>query len=224
MAQHNRMHLLRKMKMLLPDHNCSLCPRLSHYIAEARATNPGWFNGPVHPFGDRNARLLIVGLAPGLRGANRTGRPFTGDFAGEVLYPTLVKYGLAQGVFRADPSDGLELSGARVTNAVKCVPPENKPTPEEQRQCRHFLAADIAAMPDLRAILALGRIAHDSVLTVLNERRSQWPFAHGRIHHIPGKTVVVDTYHTSRYNVNTGRLTLDMFERVIESLLPILDA
>lgn len=207
---------------MLPDHNCPLCPRLNAYIAGSRGENPDWFNGPVHPFGNQEARLLIVGLAPGLRGANRTGRPFTGDFAGEILYPTLVKFGLAEGVFRATLSDGLDLYKARVTNAVKCVPPENKPTPEEQRQCRPFLTADISGMPNLRAILALGRIAHDSVLTVMEERKVLWPFAHGRVHHIPGKATLVDTYHTSRYNVNTGRLTLEMFEQVITSLLPIL--
>lgn len=164
----------------------------------------------------------MVGLAPGLRGANRTGRPFTGDYAGELLYPALLKFGLATGQFLADPQDGLTLVRARVTNAVRCVPPENKPTPQEQKTCRPFLQDEIAAMPHLRVMLALGRIAHDAVLSTLGLRKADYAFAHGALHRLPDGRVLADTYHTSRYNVNTGRLTVGMFEAVMAGLLPFL--
>lgn len=164
----------------------------------------------------------MVGLAPGLRGANRTGRPFTGDYAGELLYPALLKFGLATGQFLADPQDGLTLVRARVTNAVRCVPPENKPTPQEQKTCRPFLQDEIAAMPHLRVMLALGRIAHDAVLSTLGLRKADYAFAHGALHRLSDGRVLADTYHTSRYNVNTGRLTVGMFEAVMAGLLPFL--
>ncbi|WP_019643884.1 uracil-DNA glycosylase [Novispirillum itersonii] len=205
-----------------PGRDCALCPRLADFIAGHRAAQPDWHNAPVPSFGPLTAGLLVVGLAPGLRGANRTGRPFTGDYAGELLYPALLKFGLADGQFRADPQDGLRLLSARITNAVRCVPPENKPTPLEQKTCRPFLKDEIASMPRLRVILALGRIAHDAVLSTLGLRKADYAFAHGARHSLPGGLVLADTYHTSRYNVNTGRLTVEMFETVMAGLLPAL--
>jgi uracil-DNA glycosylase family 4 len=172
----------------------------------------------VPTFGGLEARLLIVGLAPGLRGANRTGRPFTGDYAGELLYPTLVRTGFADGKFEARVDDSLRLVDAAVSNAVRCVPPENKPTPQEIKTCRRFLAATIAAMPRLAAILALGKIAHDSVLDALGMARGRHPFAHGAVHRRDGGPVVFDSYHCSRLNTNTGRLTEAMFVSVLQSI------
>lgn len=207
-----------------PGRDCALCPRLSAFIAGNRAAQPDWYNAPVPSFGPLTAELLVVGLAPGLRGANRTGRPFTGDYAGELLYPALLKFGLATGQFLADPQDGLMLVRARVTNAVRCVPPENKPTPQEQKTCRPFLRDEIAAMPHLRVMLALGRIAHDAALSTLGLRKADYAFAHGALHRLPDGRVLADTYHTSRYNVNTGRLTVGMFEAVVAGLLPFLSS
>jgi uracil-DNA glycosylase family 4 len=196
-----------------PPRDCPLCPRLAAFRALWREREPGWHNAPVRSFGADDARLLIAGLAPGLRGANRTGRPFTGDYAGDLLYGTMLKYGFAAGVYRADPADGLVLVDAVISNAVRCVPPENKPTPEEIRTCRRFLTASIAARPGLRAILALGRIAHDSVVRALDRRLSAFPFAHGAMHDCGGIRLY-DSYHCSRYNTNTGVLTVEMFEEV----------
>jgi uracil-DNA glycosylase family 4 len=176
------------------------------------AAEPAWFNGAAPSFGDADARLLIVGLAPGRTGANRTGRPFTGDYAGDLLYGTLLKLDLAQGVYRADPEDGLTLKGAMITNAVRCAPPENKPTPAEIAQCRPFLAARIAALPRLKALLALGSIAHDSVLRAYGLKPSAAKFAHGAAFALPTGAVLVSSYHCSRYNTQTGRLTAAMFE------------
>ena len=170
-------------------------------------------------FGALDARLLIVGLAPGVRGANRTGRPFTGDFAGELLYRTLLHYGLANGRYLADPEDGLALSNCRVTNAVRCVPPANLPTPAEIATCNRFLAAEIAAMPRLRAVLALGVTAHNAVLRVHGMRPARVPFRHGAIHALTGDRLLADSYHVSRLNTNTGRLTEAMFHEVVETLL-----
>jgi uracil-DNA glycosylase family 4 len=196
-----------------PDRNCPLCPRLSGFREASRAKEPGWFNSPVPSFGDADARLLIVGLAPGLQGANRTGRPFTGDFAGDLLYATLLEYGFAKGVYQARPDDGLRLNDCRISNAVRCVPPQNKPLPAEINACRPFLSATIAAMPKLRAIVALGRVAHDSMLKVLGLRGTTAPFAHGAIH--PAEAVkLYDSYHCSRYNTNTRVLTPEMFRSV----------
>jgi uracil-DNA glycosylase family 4 len=162
--------------------------------------------------------LLIVGLAPGLRGANRTGRPFTGDYAGDLLYKTLLKFGLAEGSYAADPQDGLALRRVRITNAVLCVPPQNKPEPAEITACRPFLAGELARAPDLRAILALGAIAHNAVLATKGLRRAQYPFAHGAMHELPDGVALADSYHCSRLNTNTGRLTEVMFEAVIAAL------
>ncbi len=188
-----------------------------------RKVHPDWFNAPVPSFGALDARLLIVGLAPGVRGANRTGRPFTGDFAGELLYRTLLHYGLANGRYLADPEDGLALSNCRVTNAVRCVPPANLPTPAEIAACNKFLAAEIAAMPRLRAVLALGVTAHNAVLRVHGLRPARVPFRHGAIHALTGDRLLADSYHVSRLNTNTGRLTEAMFREVVETLLRRVD-
>ena len=196
-----------------PDRNCPLCPRLADFRAQARAREPGWFNSPVPPFGDPDGRLLIVGLAPGLQGANRTGRPFTGDYAGDLLYATLLEYGFAQGTYQARPDDGLTLVDCRIGNAVHCVPPQNKPLPAEINTCRHFLIATIATMPRLRAIVALGRIAHESTLKALGLRAAAAPFAHGAVHQAGG-VKLYDSYHCSRYNTNTRVLTPEMFRSV----------
>jgi uracil-DNA glycosylase family 4 len=184
-----------------------------------REALPGYFNAPVPSFGSPRARLLIVGLAPGLKGANRTGRPFTGDYAGDLLYPMLCKVGLARGNYRATPDDGLDLIGCRITNAVKCVPPENKPTSEETRTCRqHFLEAELAGLPNLRIILALGKVAHDAVLAARGLVRARYTFTHGVEHELPDGLILADSYHCSRYNTNTGRLTPEMFEDVLRRL------
>ncbi len=198
---------------LEPDRNCPLCPRLADFRNQARAREPVWFNSPVTSFGDPAARLLIVGLAPGLQGANRTGRPFTGDYAGDLLYATLLEYGFAEGIYQARPDDGLRLVDCRISNAVRCVPPQNKPLPVEINTCRQFLSATIATMPKLRAIVALGRIAHESTLKALGLRNSAAPFGHAAIH--PAGTIkLYDSYHCSRYNTNTRVLTPDMFRSV----------
>ena len=202
-----------------PAPDCPLCPRLCEYRQANRAAHSDWFNGPVPSFGRLDARLLIVGLAPGVRGANRTGRPFTGDFAGELLYRTLLHFGLAHGHYRADPQDGLTLVNCRVTNAVRCVPPANLPRPLEITNCNQFLAAELAAMPDLRGVLALGGTAHNAVLRAHGLRPARVPFKHGGIHALPGERVLADSYHVSRLNTNTGRLTEAMFHDVVRVLL-----
>jgi uracil-DNA glycosylase family 4 len=196
-----------------PDQNCPLCPRLAAFREAARAREPDWFNSPVPSFGDPAGRLLIVGLAPGLQGANRTGRPFTGDFAGELLYATLLEYGFAKGKYQARPDDGLTLLDCQISNAVRCVPPQNKPLPLEINTCRQFLLGTIETMPRLRAIVALGRVAHDSMLKTLGLRSSAAPFAHGAAHQA-GALRLYDSYHCSRYNTNTGVLTPEMFRNV----------
>ena len=196
-----------------PDRDCPLCPRLAEFRNAQRAREPSWFNAPVPSFGDADARLLIVGLAPGLQGANRTGRPFTGDYAGDLLYGTLLQYGFATGRYQARPDDGLTLVDCRISNAVRCVPPQNKPLPAEIKQCRAFLDATIATMPHLRSIVALGRIAHDTLLKTLGLRSAAAPFAHGAVHQA-GRIKLYDSYHCSRYNTNTGVLTTEMFHAV----------
>jgi len=196
-----------------PGSNCPLCPRLAEFRAKARAKSPDWHNAPVDSFGDATAHLLIVGLAPGLQGANRTGRPFTGDYAGDLLYATLLEYGFAKGVYQARPDDGLKLVDCRISNAVRCVPPQNKPLPAEINTCRQFLTTTIATMPKLRAIVALGRIAHESTLKALGLRNSAAPFAHGAVHSA-GAIKLYDSYHCSRYNTNTRVLTPEMFRNV----------
>ena len=205
-----------------PDRNCPLCPRLAAFREAARAREPEWFNSPVPPFGDPDGRLLIVGLAPGLQGANRTGRPFTGDYAGDLLYATLLEYGFAKGIYRARPDDGLTLVDCRISNAVRCVPPQNKPVPAEINTCRPFLAATIETMPRLRAIVALGRVAHESTLKALGVRGSAAPFAHGAIHPA-GTWKLYDSYHCSRYNTNTRVLTPEMFRSVFAKVRADLD-
>ena len=207
-----------------PGRDCALCPRLKAFRERQRAEHADWHNAPVPSFGPIEARLLIVGLAPGLKGANRTGRPFTGDFAGDLLYATLGKFGHARGRYEARASDGLALEGCRITNAVRCVPPENKPETAEIAACRPFLAAEIAAMKSLKAVLALGAIAHGSVLAALGERRAAHPFAHGALHRLKGGLVLADSYHCSRYNTNTGKLTAKMFENVFAALEGVLGA
>ncbi len=204
-------------------HDCPRCPRLVAFRERHRAAQPGWHNAPVPSFGPAAARLLVVGLAPGLRGANRTGRPFTGDYAGDLLYPTLIKYRFASGSYGARPDDGLLLVDCRITNTVRCVPPENKPEREEVLACRPFLADEIAAMAGLRVILALGATAHGGVLATLGEARARHPFGHGAVHKLGNGLLLADSYHCSRYNTNTGRLTVPMFESVfadVRSLLP----
>jgi uracil-DNA glycosylase family 4 len=196
-----------------PDRNCPLCPRLVAFREAVRVREPDWFNSPVPSFGDPNARLAIIGLAPGMQGANRTGRPFTGDFAGDLLYATLLEYGFAKGVYQARPDDGLTLVDCRIVNAVRCVPPQNKPLPVEIATCRQFMSATIETMTGLRAIVALGRIAHDTMLKVLGLRAAAAPFAHGAIHQA-GALKLYDSYHCSRYNTNTRVLTPEMFRSV----------
>ncbi|MDX2287812.1 MAG: uracil-DNA glycosylase [Hyphomicrobiaceae bacterium] len=198
-----------------PPPDCPLCPRLLHYRRANAAEQPTWFNGAVPSFGETSARLLIVGLAPGRMGANRTGRPFTGDFAGELLYATLLKFGFAHGTYGADPGDGLVLRDCMITNAVRCAPPANKPTTEEIATCRPFLAARLASLPRLALVLALGRVAHEQVLSALAQRRATSPFAHGARHALPRNLGLYDSFHCSRYNTNTGRLTTEMFEDVV---------
>jgi uracil-DNA glycosylase len=206
-----------------PDRDCPLCPRLVAFRAENRAAFPAWHNAPVPSFGPLDARLLIVGLGPGLKGANRTGRPFTGDFAGDLLYPTLRKFGFAEGTYQAGreesawPGDTLRLKDARISNSERCVPPQNKPLPAELKNCRPFLTAEIAAMEKLRVIVALGRVAHDAVLAALGLKLSRYTFGHAAMHALPDGRTLADSYHCSRYNTNTGVLTPQMFETVFEA-------
>ena len=192
------------------------------YRHEQRALHPDWFNAPVPVFGEPDARLLIVGLAPGVAGANRTGRPFTGDFAGELLYGTLLEFGFAKGTFSADPGDGLTLQRTMIANAVRCVPPQNKPLPVEIKTCNGFLRGRIDSLKELRAIVALGRIAHDGVLSALEVRKALYPFGHGAEHEVGGVRLF-DSYHCSRYNTNTGVLTPEMFRKVFARVREYLD-
>ena len=195
-------------------HDCPRCPRLVDFRAGLRAEHPDWWNAPVSAFGDARAWLAIVGLAPGMRGANRTGRPFTGDYAGDLLFTTLAKFGFSHGEYRSRADDGLKLQGAVILNAVKCLPPQNKPTPEEIRTCRPFLEDALAALPDVCVIVALGQIAHQSAVKALGGRLPKARFGHLAEHRMPDGRVLIDSYHCSRYNTNTGRLTADMFEAV----------
>jgi len=190
-----------------PAHDCALCPRLAAYRAANRAANPGWFNGPVPSFGPENARFLVVGMAPGVTGANRTGRPFTGDYCGDLLYGTLAKFGFAQGIYRAEPDDGVTLHDARIINAARCVPPQNKLETEELNNCNQFLVAELGGLAQVRIIMALGLDAHKGVLKALGLRPAHYKFAHGAFHPLPDGRVLADSYHVSRYNTNTKRLT-----------------
>ncbi|MBC7282698.1 uracil-DNA glycosylase [Hoeflea sp.] len=207
--------------MTEPDHDCSLCPRLRSFILENRSLHPDWHNGPVRTWypaeGPRAVRLLVVGLAPGLRGANRTGRPFTGDYAGDLLYATLGKFALSTGQFEARVDDSLRLQATAITNAVRCVPPGNKPVGAEINTCRAFLSATIAGLYRLDAIVTLGKISHDSTVRALGGRLSDHPFGHAAETEIDGKRII-SSYHCSRYNTNTGRLTTAMFEAVFETV------
>ncbi|MGI4746386.1 MAG: uracil-DNA glycosylase [Janthinobacterium lividum] len=201
-----------------PPHDCPLCPRLAAYRDANRQAQPDWWNAPVPSWGDRSAQLLVVGLAPGVRGANRTGRPFTGDFAGVLLYQTLIKFGFATGVYGAEPDDGMVLQDTRIVNAVRCVPPANLPLPIEIRTCNGFLQAELASLPRLRAILALGVVAHNAVLRARGLPPTRQPFKHGQVLTLPDGLLLTDSYHVSRYNTNTGRLTTPMFEAVVQTL------
>ncbi len=198
-----------------PPHDCPLCPRLVTFREADRAANPGWFNGPVPSWGDPGAPLLVVGMAPGLKGANRTGRPFTGDHAGVLLYETLLRFGLATGQYGAEPDDGMELRGCRVTNAVRCVPPANLPKPAEVQTCNQFLQAELRGMTNLRIVLALGVLAHAAVLRACGMPATRVRFRHGEITELPDGLLLADSYHVSRYNTSTGLLTREMFEGVV---------
>ena len=211
----------RQAPTLVPDRDCPLCPRLVAFREANRAREPLWHNAPVAPFGDIKARLLIVGLAPGMQGANRTGRPFTGDFAGELLYATLLKFGLAEGEYRADPHDGLRLTGAIILNAVKCLPPENKPIPEEIRTCRTYLEAGLATLTNVRVVVALGQIAHVAAARALGLPPSGTRFGHGAENAAIDGRVLLSSYHCSRYNQNTRKLDAAMFEAVFERALQL---
>jgi uracil-DNA glycosylase family 4 len=206
-----------------PEVDCAHCPRLVELRRVNRAAFPGWHNAPVGSFGDRGARLLVVGLAPGLRGANRTGRPFTGDHAGEILYRTLIAHGFARGDYRAVPDDGLELTDCRITNAVRCVPPENRPSGAEVNACRRFLSAELCAPPP-RVVLPLGGIAHASVVRVLGLPLRHVPFRHGAIYRPAQAPILVPCYHCSRYNLNTGRLTPAMFTALFGRVRALIDS
>jgi uracil-DNA glycosylase family 4 len=202
-----------------PPRDCAACPRLKEFRAANRAAFPDWFNAPVPSFGAPDARLLIVGLAPGLRGANRTGRPFTGDYAGDLLYDTLIRFGFATGAYDRRPDDGLTLVDCAIANAVRCVPPQNRPTPQEIASCRAYLNQSIAALKRMKVVLALGRVAHETVLRATGARIAEFPFAHGARHALkPGGLVVFDSYHCSRYNTNTGALTEAMFRDVFAAI------
>lgn len=207
-----------------PPRDCTLCRRLADFRAENSAQYPDWFNGAVPSFGNSAARLLVIGLAPGLKGANCTGRPFTGDFAGDLLYKTLLEFDFASGSYGAQADDGLRLVDCMITNAVRCVPPANKPTPEEIRTCRPFLQARLAALPRLSALVALGRVAHDQTLAAFDLRKADYPFTHGAKHDLGNGLVLFDSFHCSRYNTNTGRLTEDMFRSVFADVRQLLSS
>jgi uracil-DNA glycosylase family 4 len=206
-----------------PSHDCPLCPRLVAFRESCRAEYPDWWNAPVRAFGDPSARIAIVGLAPGKHGANRTGRPFTGDFAGELLFATLAKLGLAEGQYDARVDDGLALRDIIIVNSVKCLPPQNKPTPEEIRTCRRFLEGQVAALPNARVFVALGQIAHQSAVKVLGGKLPKARFGHLAEHRMPDGRMLIDSYHCSRYNQNTGRLTTEMFEAVFARAVTLRD-
>jgi uracil-DNA glycosylase family 4 len=206
-----------------PPRDCVLCPRLAAYRSANEAENPNWFNAPVPSFGALGAPFLIVGMAPGVRGANRTGRPFTGDYAGVLLYTTLLKFGLASGNYGADPADRLALVNCRITNAVRCVPPANLPEPSEVATCNRFLAGEMAAMPNLRIVMSLGVLSHAAVLRATGLPASRLRFRHGEVHTLPDGLKLVDSYHVSRYNTSTKRLTTEMFEDVVKRVVELID-
>lgn len=199
-----------------PSPDCPHCPRLATFRAEQRVAHPDWFNAPVPPLGDNGAWLAVIGLAPGLKGANRTGRAFTGDGSGAMLFSVMTELGLAHGAYEGDPADGLTLDGAIIVNAVRCVPPANRPTPAEIRACQPYLRGPLLALRSLRAIIALGRIAHDATLDALGKRRGEYRFAHGATHRLGDSLILLDSYHCSRYNQNIGRITHKMLGSVFE--------
>jgi uracil-DNA glycosylase len=207
-----------------PQQDCPLCPRLAAYRDANRLSKPDWFNAPVPGWGDPRARLLVVGLAPGVSGANRTGRPFTGDYAGDLLYATLEKFGFTSGVYAQHAADGFALHDVFISNSVRCVPPENKPTPLEIHTCRPFLEAQVKALPQLEVMIALGTIAHQSAVKAGGGKLPKYKFAHNSVHQMPKGLVLVDSYHCSRYNTNTRRLTTEMFEQVFETARALLAA
>ncbi len=202
--------------MLQPSENCDLCPRLKAFREDNREAFSDKFNAPVPSFGSQDAEFLIVGLAPGLKGANFTGRPFTGDYAGDLLYKTLLKFGFAKGTYMGHAADGLELVNCRITNAVRCVPPENKPLGDEIKQCQPFLKNELESMPQLKLVLSLGKISHDAVVRTCGEKLSSYKFGHSAVHILENGLTLIDSYHCSRYNTNTGRLTEQMFFDVFE--------
>ncbi|MBW8295535.1 uracil-DNA glycosylase [Sphingopyxis sp.] len=206
-----------------PPRDCPRCPRLVAFRRECQAEHPDWWNAPVYAFGDPDGWLAFAGLAPGKHGANRTGRPFTGDYAGDLLFATLAEFGLSQGRYDARVDDGLTLDGAIIVNSVKCLPPQNKPTPAEIMNCRPFFEKQLAALPGVRVIIALGRIAHDAVLRAAGVRPAAHPFGHGAVHGLADGRHLVDSYHCSRYNTNTGRLTPEMFADVFRTALALRD-
>lgn len=206
-----------------PPHDCPLCPRLVALRDACRAEHPDWWNAPVPAFGDPAARIAIIGLAPGKQGANRTGRPFTGDYAGDLLFGTLAKFGLMEGRYAARPDDGIALKDIIIINSVKCLPPQNKPLPDEVRACRAFLTRAVEAVPDARIFIALGQIAHQSAVKVLGGKLPKARFAHLAEHRMPDGRRLIDSYHCSRYNQNTGRLTAEMFEAVFARAVALRD-
>ena len=206
------------MTFVLPDRNCNLCERLCLFRESNKAKYPSYYNGPVKSFGDIDAEILVVGLAPGLHGANQTGRPFTNDYAGDILYPALKRFGLAKGNYLKKRDDGFELINVRITNAVRCVPPENKPITTEEKQCRDFLKEEISDMKKLKVILSLGTISHKNVLAVFGVKQASAKFKHGAVHELTSGVKLIDSYHTSRYNINTGVLTEEMFDDIIKKI------
>ena len=204
--------------MLIPNKNCSLCDRLKSYRNRYRRLEPNWHNSPVESFGAIDSKILIVGLAPGLQGANKTGRPFTGDHAGNTLYPTLIKNKLALGSYKETNNDELNLQNTRITNSVRCVPPKNKPNALERNNCRKFLKSEIDNMKNLEVILALGLIAHEEILKVFNLKAKSNKFKHGKVHYINSNLIMLNSYHCSRYNINTNRLTIEMFDKIIKKI------
>jgi uracil-DNA glycosylase family 4 len=205
-----------------PPHDCPLCPRLVAYREANRAEYPGWFNAPVPSWGPLDARLMVVGMAPGLKGANRTGRPFTGDHAGILLYQMLGQFGFTTGTYRAEPNDGMQLHDCRIVNAVRCAPPANLPEPREVSTCNQFLTSELQALPSLRVVLALGVLAHTAVLKACGLAPTHVRFSHGAVYTLPDRLKLADSYHVSRYNTSTGRLTPDMFEGVLREVTRLL--
>jgi len=207
-----------------PNYNCAKCPRLRTFIDEKKTEFPDYFNGPVPNFGDENAALLIIGLAPGLHGANQTGRPFTGDWAGDLLYAALEKYGFSNNKYAKHADDGLELFNAKITNVVRCVPPQNKPVSAEVNTCRPFLQAELHRKNPAQALITLGKISHDSTIRAFGLRLAEYPFGHHKVYDLPDGRRLISSYHCSRYNTNTKRLTEAMFFDVFASAKAYLDA